>query len=576
MDSVYKLSLTISSVIILLVFAVSILIMILFMARNMEASARATADEIAAVLALPLYNVDDDQCLRIMETLVSTGRISGAYLESTASGTLMDSRPSRASPWLRPQVREPRYRDYDLGRLEIHYSDAILGEVVGGVFFIMTAVIGAVIVANVLATRSLIRNRAGIVFGAVVAGIDVIAKGNYSYALPYSGYGDVDSIVRGVNEMSSKISAKNEELTEANQKLEERVASRTRELETALREQALLQERLVESGRLTALGQLSAGIAHELNTPLGAISSSAQSLTDFFDGTLRDYLGFASSLPGPERRLFDAALELGMRESRELGAPPSGLRTIRAVEAALKAAGREANEDMATTIADLGLASRLDRLLPLLGGARDGEVLRMAGEAVLARRMVEVIIESARKGASVISALRSYLSPQAEEEGRVVDVAADIARVLTLMHNMLKHGVVVRARLSPVKVLGSSDKLSQVWMNIIRNAAQAMEFSGELEIVAEEAGGQARISFIDSGPGIPEAIAGRVFEPFFTTKKHGDGMGLGLDICRKIVETYKGAITFESRPGRTAFTVVLPALANDEAAQGARDGEAIR
>ena len=87
------------------------------------------------------------------------------------------------------------------------------------------------------------------------------------------------------------------------------------------------------------------------------------------------------------------------------------------------------------------------------------------------------------------------------------------------MHNMLKYGVQIKREFTDVRVLGSSDALGQVWINLIRNAAQAMDFKGELIIRTEIRGEKALVSIIDSGSGIPGEIADHIFEPFFTTKK---------------------------------------------------------
>jgi signal transduction histidine kinase len=96
-------------------------------------------------------------------------------------------------------------------------------------------------------------------------------------------------------------------------------------------------------------------------------------------------------------------------------------------------------------------------------------------------------------------------------------------------------------------------------MNLIRNALQAMDYSGSIALRSGVRDGEAFVEIEDSGHGIPDEIKERVFEPYFTTKPGGEGMGLGLDICRRIVETYRGRIEFESRPGRTVFTASFPA-----------------
>jgi len=94
-------------------------------------------------------------------------------------------------------------------------------------------------------------------------------------------------------------------------------------------------------------------------------------------------------------------------------------------------------------------------------------------------------------------------------------------------------------------------------MNLINNSLQAMDYRGTLTISTEHAGEWIIVSFSDTGAGIPESIRDRIFDPFFTTKKHGEGIGLGLDIARSIVEGAGGRIEFESVPGNTVFRVYL-------------------
>ncbi len=564
MDNVYFLSLTISTAIILAVQLLSVLVISFFMAQDLNRNAAAAADEMSAVLTEPLYNVDDAQSRRILGTLLSSGRVSGVYLESTASGLVYIDKPDKPSPWIEPQVRDIYYRDIHLGRFELYYSDSTLREIIKGILSIMLILIAGVVTTNLAASRVLIQRRIRGIFGPMIEGINRIADGDYERKLALSGYNDMDSIIRVINEMSERIRQKNEELTQINSTLETRVLERTRELNSALEEQRMLQDRLVKVGKLSALGQVTAGIAHELNTPLGAIQSSARTLTLFFEETLPGLAGFTSSLEDPERRLYDAALDLGLRGNRSLAGSFPEKKALRAIEARLQAAGTGKEKELAELISDTGMADSLDSLLPLLPAGRDEEILRTAGESAIARRMLEVIHESSRKAATVISALRSYLYPRQEGDNTLVDLAEDIPRVLTLMHNMLKRGIVVNTHLDRALVRGSSDKLSQVWMNIIRNAVQAMDYSGRIEIRAERKDGSVVVSFADSGPGIPDGIRRQIFEPFFTTKKEGEGMGLGLEISKKIVEAYGGSIRFTTRPGRTVFIVTLPAAEGRE------------
>ena len=107
------------------------------------------------------------------------------------------------------------------------------------------------------------------------------------------------------------------------------------------------------------------------------------------------------------------------------------------------------------------------------------------------------------------------------------------------------------------KCIGNEDQLNQVWINLLNNCLQSMDYKGKIEIRIEKIDSWIVTSFIDSGAGIPIEIQDRIFDPFFTTKKHGEGIGLGLDICKTIITSMGGKIEFESVPGNTKFSVWL-------------------
>jgi signal transduction histidine kinase len=564
MEESHRISLVISTVIILFIQILSISVFSLVMVRDLNHKAEISANEMETILREPLYNVDDKQVVRIGEALLSSGKISSMRIESTATGLLLDKTIAKESLLIHPQTRVIEFQNIDLGSVSIRSSDSDLLDIITTIFFFMVIIIGAVLGANFLANKFLVQKKNREVLNHLKARIAAIALDRYENKIELTGYSDMDAIIVAMNDMSRTISANKAALIEANNKLEQRVVERTQKLETALSEQQLLQERLVESGRLSALGQLSAGIAHELNTPLGAILSSNRTLIEYLDGRSVSLKSFYLSLDLKERKLHDAVVGLGIRENRTLDMPLPSRKIHHEIMQQLEAAGVSESDELSEQFMDMGLASCVSELIPFLVTKRDLEIVTAASEHVIARRMGEIISDSARKAAGVVSALKSYLSPDAGEQGVPVDIPMEINHVLTLMHNMLKHGITVHAELEPVKVLGSADKLSQVWMNIIRNAVQAMEFNGDLTIRTELIDGMAKVSFVDSGPGIPDAIKNRIFEPFFTTKKKGDGMGLGLDLCRKIIETHQGKIEFESRPGRTAFIVSIPALSDSK------------
>ena len=109
------------------------------------------------------------------------------------------------------------------------------------------------------------------------------------------------------------------------------------------------------------------------------------------------------------------------------------------------------------------------------------------------------------------------------------------------------------------KILAYGSELNQVWTNLIDNAIDAMDNKGILELATKNKGDRLVVDITDSGAGISEEVRSRIFEPFFTTKPVGKGTGLGLETVRRIVENrHHGAITIDSKPGRTSFSVCLP------------------
>ena len=128
---------------------------------------------------------------------------------------------------------------------------------------------------------------------------------------------------------------------------------------------------------------------------------------------------------------------------------------------------------------------------------------------------------------------------------------------------MLKHGCEVVKHFGTLPLLRChADELNQVWTNLIHNALQAMEYKGVLTIATQHCQqgerSEIQVQVSDTGHGIAPELQKQVWDSFFTTKVSGEGSGLGLGICKRIVEKHNGQISFESKPGLTTFTVVLP------------------
>jgi signal transduction histidine kinase len=188
------------------------------------------------------------------------------------------------------------------------------------------------------------------------------------------------------------------------------------------------------------------------------------------------------------------------------------------------------------------------------------------------RELMAIVFDSLRTNRlaceRIIKFLRSVrnFARLDESDWKRADIKECIESTLTLLAHELK------GRVSVVKEFGDTpeidcypNQLNQVFMNILVNAAQAIEGQGEIRIRTWTEDGAVRIAISDSGRGVPPDIQSRIFDPGFTTKKAGLGTGLGLSICRKIIHNHHGQIELQSETGRgSTFTIVLP-LAHDRA-----------
>jgi signal transduction histidine kinase len=339
--------------------------------------------------------------------------------------------------------------------------------------------------------------------------------------------------------------------------LEQKVLQRTEHLTRALEDLERTQNRLVVTAKLAVLGDLAAGVAHEVNTPLGAISSAGRTLDQLLGDDLAPSLGQLAGLePGLRDRFF---VLLGRSLSRvgDLRIPDRNRN--RAFLQRLKDLGVEDPEVQGDLWTDSGLWDEeglWTALAPLEGTT---EVLALVCRFAVLKRMVGVVGLSAVKLDHVTSALRNYLEGGAAEAETEFGLRTEWESVLVLLASRLGKGITVSLEIpGDIVVRGMRQRLSQVWINLASNAIQAMGTQGLLRISADRADPLVRIRVEDNGPGVPEDLQRRIFEPFFTTKGAGGGLGLGLDICRKIVELHGGQLSFQSRPGATVFQIDLP------------------
>ncbi len=257
------------------------------------------------------------------------------------------------------------------------------------------------------------------------------------------------------------------------------------------------QELMVQQEKLTSIGQLAAGVAHEINNPLGFLKSN--------HSVMEKYVAKAETL---------------LQKIADSGIP-------------------EASKPIMEQ-----LVKQIDKMKEILIESTEGY-----------ERIIRIVAD-----------LKTFSRLDQGEGFAEYDLNAGIESTLVVAWNEIKYVADVEKQLGNIpKIMARGNELNQVWLNLLVNAAQAIEGAkkevrGRIIIKTWEEKGHIMVSIKDNGPGIPESIRKKIFDPFFTTKEPGKGTGLGLSISYNIiVENHKGQIIVNTEPGQgTEFVVILP------------------
>ena len=343
--------------------------------------------------------------------------------------------------------------------------------------------------------------------------------------------------------------------------LNEQLSAKNQQLESTLEELSRTQNKLIFSEKMAALGSLIGGIAHEINTPLGAIKASSTNINDVVEKINVDLPWLINHASADEINwLFNLINE---SDARDLSVFSKEERQKKRDLTALLENNNIANaSSIADTIVTLRLNKTDEEFLALLSLPNAQSLLQMLKVLFSLKRNANNIYLSVEKASQVVRALKSYIHKNNVGSKESANLAETIETVLILTANMLKHNKVeVVTQFENVPLLFCrQDEICQVWTNLITNAIQAMEGGGTLEIGIKLKGPECiQAWFKDSGCGMNEETTLHIFEPYFTTKGTGIGTGMGLDISRQIVENHHGRIYFETEIGKgTTFYVEIP------------------
>ena len=333
---------------------------------------------------------------------------------------------------------------------------------------------------------------------------------------------------------------------------------KSKSLEDALEKLISVQGDMIRQEKLATLGLLIAGIAHEVNTPLGAIKASNEIVKETL---VQDVL---SALVQMRQDDFKLSLDLFHHyktRTSQLSTREERQQTKQIEEELgrrfpdLPQAGR-----LARIILELGYDKIEDILLPFLSHSERKDVFNFAVSLVRMKKSVGTIAIAVDKAARVVKALNNFSHGNLEKVSADFNLHESVESVITILWNKIKLGARVNLEIDPSVVLhGNQEELSQVWTNLINNALQASNNKCTIKITQQKTGNWHRISFSNDGPPIPKEALPKIFDAFFTTKKQGEGTGLGLNISKQIIEKHGGKISVDSRSGETVFDILLPA-----------------
>ena len=277
------------------------------------------------------------------------------------------------------------------------------------------------------------------------------------------------------------------------------------ELREATEKLRQTQNQLVRSEKLAGIGQLAAGVAHEINNPTGFVLSNLN--------TMREYVA--------EFFTYTELLE------KIVTATPQGVQ---------QQAQRIRNE--VRSIIDNDDYSYLKNELP---------------------KIIEESLDGLQRIKAIVSSLLTFAS--SGEEGKcMVDVNTEIESALLLIEDEIsKRGHAVSKLGSLPEIYGNPQQLEQMFVNFLLNATQSIKAGGTITVKTDVEGNYVSIEITDDGIGIPKDVVQNIFNPFFTTREVGKGVGLGLSIAYRIIENHNGNIDVQSEPGfGTTFTIRLP------------------
>ena len=352
------------------------------------------------------------------------------------------------------------------------------------------------------------------------------------------------------------------------QTLETQVKERTAEIEAqkielknTLEDLKKTQTQLIQSAKMAALGQLVSGIAHNINTPAGAIVSALDQAEQTYITLLHQFYTIFYELPLDLRELYLKACQHISTRAKTISTKERR-NQARHIRKWFADQGIELTHNQSSKLAAIGLS--IENILPLMPLFLNTDVdaiitpLYLLGSGQLhlrnAKTSIQQIIE-------LVNVLKQY---SYQEESTLVEtnLQNDLENTLLILQNTISQDIVIHRTYENVpSLLCYADQLNQVWTNLILNAIQVLHNNGEIFLRLKQFDvSHIAVEIEDTGQGIADEILPKIFDPYFTTQDSNENrIGMGLSICRRVIRLHQGTIdVVSSQPGKTCFRVVLP------------------
>ncbi len=291
--------------------------------------------------------------------------------------------------------------------------------------------------------------------------------------------------------------------------LQEELIDKNNKLDKTLARLKTTQSQILQAEKMASIGQLAAGVAHEINNPIGFISSNLDALNDYMTD-------------------FDTLLQHFQKLEKTL---------------------KESNQE--------NLSSEIKKQIQTISDYEE-EI-----EVDYLKDDIPELLKDCKEGTGrvgkIVGDLKSFAHPGNDEQ-MLIDINKGLESTLNVVNNEIKYKATVSKEFGEIPLVeGYPQKLNQVFMNILVNAAQSIKEKGEIKIVTKQKGNYVAVSISDNGCGIEKDHLSKIFDPFFTTKEIGKGTGLGMNIAYNIIKEHKGKIDIKSQVGKgTVFTIILP------------------